>query len=413
MNEGFLGQIILFAGNFPPKNWAFCNGQTLSVYENEALYSLLGDTYGGNGQSTFNLPDLRGVVPVNPGISPVSGTSYSLGVRGGTETTILSQNQLPSHNHSLVGQNNMAVSGNITATMNVNNNAQNGSNPSGQYLGIEGGGGGLYANNTDNTTLNADAISVNSGGLTVNGSATQIGNTGLNQPFSNMQPYLPLNYIICTQGVYPQQDMPMDGYLGQIILFASQYAPPTNWEICSGQSIPIAGYEDLYSILGTIYGGNGQTAFKLPDLRGIVPVCAGVSPVSGINYALGVRGGTETTTLNQNQLPAHNHPLIGQNNMSVSGNIIATMKVNNTTQNGSNPSGQYLGKEGGGGGLYANNTDVTTLNADAISVNTGGLTVNGSTMQVSSTGFNNPFSNMQPYLPLKYIICTKGTTPQR
>ena len=163
----------------------------------------MGDTYGGNGQSTFNLPDLRGVVPVNPGISPVSGTSYSLGVRGGTETTILSQNQLPAHNHPITGQNTMSVSGSITATMKVNNTTQNDRIPSGKYLGLEGNGSGLYANATDNTTLNADAISVNSSGLTVNGTALRIGPTGFNQSFSNMQPSLPLYYIICTQGANP------------------------------------------------------------------------------------------------------------------------------------------------------------------------------------------------------------------
>ncbi len=203
MDDGYLAQIILFAGNFAPMNWMFCDGRLLPVNQYQALYSLLGTTYGGTVNVSFNLPDLRGIVPVNPGVSPVSGTNYSLGVRGGNEMTTLALNQLPAHNHPLVGQNTVAVSGNITATMKVNNTVQNGSNPSGQYLGIEGGGGGLYANNTDNTTLNTGAISVNSSGLTVNASGLQIGNTGSSQPFSNMQPYLGLNYIICVNGMYP------------------------------------------------------------------------------------------------------------------------------------------------------------------------------------------------------------------
>jgi microcystin-dependent protein len=205
MNDGYFGQIILFAGNFPPANWAFCNGQSLPVTGNEALYSLLNVTYGGTVNESFNLPDLRGIVPVCAGVSPVSGINYALGVRGGTETTILNQNQLPAHNHVLFGQNNMPVSGNVTATMKVNNTTQNGSNPSGQYLGVEAGGGGLYANSTDNTTLNAGAININSSGLTVNASGLQVGNTGSNLSFSNMQPYLPLNYIICIKGMYPEQ----------------------------------------------------------------------------------------------------------------------------------------------------------------------------------------------------------------
>lgn len=203
MEDGYLGQIILFAGNFAPVNWMLCNGQSLSVAQYQALYSVLGNLYGGTAGTSFNLPDLRGIVPVSAGVSPASGNIYSLGVRGGNEVTSLSVNQLPSHNHPLVGQNTLSVSGNITATMKVNNTAQNGSNPSGQYLGIDGGGSGLYANSTDNTTLNTNAINVNSSGLTVNASGLQVGNSGLGQPFSNMQPYLGLNYIICVSGLYP------------------------------------------------------------------------------------------------------------------------------------------------------------------------------------------------------------------
>ncbi len=205
MNEGYLGQLILFAGNFEPKSWRFCNGQTLLVVEYQSLYSLLGNIYGGVSGATFNLPDLRGIVPVCTGVSPVSGRTYTLGARGGNEMTTLALNQIPAHNHPLIGQNTMSVSGNITATMKVNNTVQNGSNPSGQYLGIEGGGGGLYANTTDNTTLNTGAINVNSSGLTVNASGLQVGIAGSNQPFSNMQPYLGLNYLICVDGQYPSQ----------------------------------------------------------------------------------------------------------------------------------------------------------------------------------------------------------------
>src|SRR4051794_30340022 len=100
MATPFIGQISLFGGNFAPRGWAFCNGQLLAVSQNTALFSILGTTYGGNGQTTFALPDLRGRVPVHfgqgPGLSP-----YQLGEVGGTETTTLNVNQLPPHTHAV------------------------------------------------------------------------------------------------------------------------------------------------------------------------------------------------------------------------------------------------------------------------------------------------------------------------
>lgn len=199
MEDGYIGTIMLWAGSWVPQNWMFCQGQSLQVNQYSALYSIIGNIYGGNTTS-FNLPDLRGCVPVGPGLAK-SGTTYVLGQSGGTERTPLTLTQLPMHNHPLVGT--ASVSGNITATMKVNNTTQNGGSPSNQYLGIDSNGGGIYANNTDNTTLNTGAINVNSSGLTVNTSGLQTGIAGQSQPVSRMQPWLGLNYIICVMGQYP------------------------------------------------------------------------------------------------------------------------------------------------------------------------------------------------------------------
>src|SRR5215475_4971153 len=100
MSEPFLGQIMLVPYNFAPRGWAFCNGQLLSISQNTALFSLLGTTYGGNGQTTFALPDLRGRVPLSSGQGP-GLSNYNLGQSGGQETVTLTGNQMPAHQHAI------------------------------------------------------------------------------------------------------------------------------------------------------------------------------------------------------------------------------------------------------------------------------------------------------------------------
>lgn len=167
----FLGEVRIFAGNFPPQGWAFCNGQLLAISQNTALFSLLGTTYGGNGQTTFALPDLRGRVPVHPGQGP--GLSQrDLGEQIGSETEALSVNEMPQHAHSLGAS---AANGNRDQVA-----------------------GGVMARSPSaipqfgaaaDTTLATSAVTT----------------TGLSQPHNNMQPYLTLSFIIALQGVYPSR----------------------------------------------------------------------------------------------------------------------------------------------------------------------------------------------------------------
>jgi len=167
--DPILGQIIIFAGNFAPRGWAFCNGQLLSISQNSALFSLLGTTYGGDGQTTFALPDLRGRVLMHPGTGP--GLSpRSLGEVGGVENTTLIVNNLPSHNHSLLASTSPAsessASGNVLSETQV-------------YAG---------------------------GNATVGLGSTSVGLVGESQPVPNLQPYLCINAIIATEGIYPSRD---------------------------------------------------------------------------------------------------------------------------------------------------------------------------------------------------------------
>jgi microcystin-dependent protein len=184
--DPLLASIILFAGNFAPRGWAFCSGQILSIAQNTALFSLLGTTYGGNGQTTFALPDLRGRTPIGPGQGP-GLPNVSLGeVSGATSQTLL-VTQMPAHTHTTG-----------TFTIPAVSSSGNSNLP---------GAGKKLAKLVDsrNNPLNvySDAVADTS----LEGSASMtIGTAGNSQPFSIMQPYLGMNYIIAMEGIFPSRN---------------------------------------------------------------------------------------------------------------------------------------------------------------------------------------------------------------
>ncbi|GAB2476675.1 tail fiber protein [Comamonas humi] len=181
-SEPFLGQLMLFGGNFCPRGWANASGQILSIAQNTALFSLLGTTYGGNGQTTFALPDLRGRAPISDGQGP--GLSYfDLGQVGGTESTTLTINNMPMHTHQAT----------YTATPNASTAPATNATPAAGQVLAQTQNAGAYANATADTTL---------GGST--GTVT-VGVTGGNQPFSIQMPYLSLRWCIALEGVFPSR----------------------------------------------------------------------------------------------------------------------------------------------------------------------------------------------------------------
>ena len=134
------------------------------------------------------------------------------------------------------------------------------------------------------------------------------GNTGLNSPVNNLQPYQAISFIIALQGIYPSRSG-IEPFIGEIAMFGGNFAP-RGWAYCNGQLLAISNNDALFSLLGTIYGGDGRTTFALPDLRGRVPMHWGNGP--GLSdYRIGQKSGSETTTLNVLQLPAHNHTVKG------------------------------------------------------------------------------------------------------
>ena len=173
MSNPYIGEIRMFGGNFAPAGWALCNGQLLAISENDALFNLIGTTYGGDGQTTFALPNLQGRLPIHNGTGPGLG-SYVIGEQGGVEEVTLTTNQLPVHTHAASAL----------------NTAGSGPNPA----------GALWA-------------SVASGNYYTAGPpvppavmpATILSTVGGSQPHTNFQPYLCINFIIALYGQYPSQ----------------------------------------------------------------------------------------------------------------------------------------------------------------------------------------------------------------
>lgn len=173
MSEPFVGEIRMFAGSFAPQGWAFCDGQLLAISGNDALFSLLGTYYGGDGRTSFGVPDLRGRLPMHQGSGP-GLYPKSIGQKNGAETVTINSSQLPAHSHAL-GQ--------------ANSRADTAS-PDGNLLARSA---------TGDLQLN------NSAGNSVAMGSEAIGSTGGGQPHNNMPPFLCIRFIIALYGVYPSR----------------------------------------------------------------------------------------------------------------------------------------------------------------------------------------------------------------
>jgi microcystin-dependent protein len=192
MDAPFIAMIVIWSPNFAPQNWSFCAGQSVSVQQNQALFALIGTTYGGNGSTTFNLPDLRGRLPLGAGQAP--GLSfYSLGEMGGTETTALTVNNMPMHTHSGTG---LHANTQAWATPGTDHNPS-----SGKGLAAAKVGAGFQAQDVFSyATPSGDPVNL-AGGM-VSGATSPAGGS---MPFGNMQPFISLNFIIAMTGLFPQR----------------------------------------------------------------------------------------------------------------------------------------------------------------------------------------------------------------
>jgi microcystin-dependent protein len=164
MAQPYVGEIRIFAGNFAPAGWMFCEGQLLPISENEVLFQLIGTTYGGDGQSTFAMPDMRGRLPIH------QGSGFVLAQPGGVEQVTLTVSQIPAHTHAFQATNNPADS----------------PSPQGNMMGVSSNTN-VFFNDTPNVTMSPSMLS----------------SVGGNQPHSNIQPFLCVDFIISLYGIFP------------------------------------------------------------------------------------------------------------------------------------------------------------------------------------------------------------------
>jgi microcystin-dependent protein len=193
-DQSYLGSISGWGPNFAPHGWAFCQGQTMAISQNSALFSLLGTIYGGDGQTTFMLPNLGGRVPIGASQSP--GTSnYTLGAQAGSESTTLTINNMPSHTH--------ATTATVSATLPLSTAAATTATPAvGEVLASASGSFGR-----DPIDVKIYAPAPGTVQVPLNSSASvTVQPAGDSQPFSLLQPFTAINYIICVQGVFPPRD---------------------------------------------------------------------------------------------------------------------------------------------------------------------------------------------------------------
>ncbi len=195
-SDSMIGSVAMFAGNFAPRNWAFCAGQLLAINQNQALFSILGTTYGGDGRTSFGLPDLRGRAAIGegtgPGLSP-----RPLGQRSGAQTHTLNILEMPVHSH--------AAQTTVTVGIGANNgNATISSPTNGSTLATPGAT--VSRNFSPTLGYNDQAPNVLLNGGAASSATTTVFNSGGSQAFNIMQPYLVLNYIICMFGTFPSRN---------------------------------------------------------------------------------------------------------------------------------------------------------------------------------------------------------------
>jgi microcystin-dependent protein len=362
----YVGQIAIFGFNFAPAGWAFCQGQLLSIGRNTQLFSIIGNSYGGNGFTDFALPNLQGV-PVGAGQAP-GRSGYSLGQTAGEVAVTLTPQQMPSHSHPF-----NAVTDQATSVSPEGNQLARAWQAQAQTDNVAS----FYSDNPGKakTALAPNAIVANGSG----------------RPHNNLQPYLTLNFCIALQGIMPlpggATPPPRQPFVGELSICAFDNPPP-GWALCQGQLLPIMQNQEVYSLLGNTYGGDGSRTFALPDLRGRVPVNFGAN----FNFNLGQLGGEEAHALSPAEMPSHSHALVADATSNSVGNAPSPATV--------------LGKSLGA--VVPGNTPFTAdlYNTAAASANLAGASL-------GNTGAGQPHLNMMPSLALNFCINLRGPFPGR
>lgn len=350
--EPFIGEIRLFAGTYAPKGWALCNGQLMPLQQNTALFSIFGLAYGGDGKTTFALPNLQGRALVHPSPTVV------LGQFGGEEAHTLTWSEMPTHTHpaSVSSQEAQQVS------------------PKGSVWAAKENSYAPVDDKIMNLAMSPAALTSAGGG----------------QAHENRQPYLAMNFCIALQGVFPPRGEGaslVEGYLGEIRMFGGNFAP-SGWALCNGQTLPIESYAALYSIIGPRYGGDGVRNFALPDLQGRAPMHWGQG--SGLSpRELGQQVGSESVSLKEIEMPAHRHTARAADQVG------STNSPENAVWAQAPKQGKFVKRETP---LYQGSPE-------------SGKQMN--VLALSNAGSGTPHNNRQPYLAVNFIICLDGQFPPR
>jgi len=267
---GFVGEVRMFASSFIPVGWVPCDGRELSIAQYGLAFSIVGRTYGGDGVSTFAVPDLRGRTPLGAGAG-YRLTSRALGEKGGTESVTLTHAQMPTHAHGVLASGAQATE----------------ASPEGRTWAVAPDTA-PYAPPRGSATLAPAAL----------------GTAGDGRPHANRSPVVGLLFGLCVEGSHPLDGWDDDTAVGEVRLWAGQ-DPPETWVACDGALLPIRQHDAMFTVVGTQFGGDGVTTFAVPDLRGRVPVHVGSTSFPGSV------GGAEQVTLLPTQLPQHTHPAYG------------------------------------------------------------------------------------------------------
>jgi microcystin-dependent protein len=267
----FLGEVRVFAGDFAPAGWSTCDGTELAVAGNEDLFAVLGSAYGGDGATTFRLPDLRGRAPMHRGQGPAT-SAYARGEAGGVEGVALVPDELPVHAHGLQattsGGSANAPAGSVLA-----------SPPVIKPFRVGGADGSL--------------------------APSAVAPAGQSAAHENRMPFVAINYVMATGPEATSGDGP---FVGEVRPLAGDVVP-AGWARCDGQLLPVAQNPVLFSVVSTMYGGDGEAEFALPDLRGGVVIGSGQGAETS-EYFQGTAGGAGTVALQPDELPSHGHALL-------------------------------------------------------------------------------------------------------
>lgn len=294
MPTPFIGELRIVPWNFAQNGWALCNGQSLPINQNAALFSLLGTTYGGDGVTTFNLPDLRGRVPIH------AGPAYPLGVAGGEETHTLTALEMQTHSHTV---NAASATAGVAAS-------------TGHLWGVSGLN--PYHATSDGAMNPLSVVDAAGGG----------------QPHENMQPFLTLSVVIALQGVVPSATSTDPAFstpfVAEIRMVAFGFAPQ-GWAKCDGQLLNISTNTALFSLLGTTYGGDGRSTFGLPSLQGGAAMHPGQGPGLSDRF-LGEQDGLAAVAPTAAETPAHTHQLRGVSSAATKTSPVGNAWASSTTR---------------------------------------------------------------------------------